>query len=650
MFVSFMPQVMAAALLALVCGVLYAMEVQCSEGSYILVEVSSSDSEVLAGAGQALDCSGEDDVELVVVTPVCSATCSSSVVMASLTSPHLVWDGNSSLLGVVSMSGGQVLGSLFSRVGVPVVVASPIARASAGVFHMLSSSIVLVDAIMQLSAGVEWSRIGLVTDSFQPYLVATTAHFFTLSPVYNITLSPYIELGARNAQYAVDLVKTHAAKVVVLSLSGVQALDVLSVARSQDMVWPEYVWIVHSITNEQLNSSIHMEGLVFVNQKVWEGDMGHCGSTLSSNTYAGLLFDSVYAIILSQAAKEEGIAGTVFAGVSGNISFNSLGEVERNVLITQVRNGSEVLLGVYANKTLSFGGKVDMEFPRNELRYVYPATVPVWLAAIEIGVCIVFVTTVLGLYLYFRKEAEIKATSISLSLIIFLGCYMMILYLIFLTFQAQLAEYFNVCVALIWLSSLGLSVPLIFATLLVKMLRVYHIFNHFQKLGRISSDFSMLFFILLVLTPHILVLILFTFSDSYRWEVQTTLKVGYIVVFSDCTGNISPYYTALCVWLLVMILAISVVAFKTRKVRIKHFRDAKNVNGLLFMLVLLGTIGLILYRLLDDHRYRLEAELTVYVGTMTIIVLCQAFLFVPKLLPLLYNKTKCCSCHDIVLS
>ena len=105
-FVSFMPQVMAATLLALVCGVLYAMEVQCSEGSYILVEVSSSDSEVLAGAGQALDCSGEDDVELVVVTPVCSATCSSSVVMASLTSPHLVWDGNSSLLGVVSMSGG----------------------------------------------------------------------------------------------------------------------------------------------------------------------------------------------------------------------------------------------------------------------------------------------------------------------------------------------------------------------------------------------------------------------------------------------------------------------------------------------------------------------------------------------------------------
>ena len=193
--------------------------------------------------------------------------------------------------------------------------------------------------------------------------------------------------------------------------------------------------------------------------------------------------------------------------------------------------------------------------------------------------------------------------------------------------------------------------PLIFATLLVKMLRIYHIFNHFQKLGRISSDFSMLFFILLVLTPHILVLILFTFSDSYHWEVQTTFKVGYISVFSDCIGDISPYFTALSVWLLVMILAISVVAFKTRKVRIKHFRDAKNVNGLLFMLVLLGTIGLILYRLLDDYRYCLEADITLYVATMSIIVLCQAFLFVPKLLPLLYNKvkSKCCSCCNIVL-
>ena len=84
--------------------------------------------------------------------------------------------------------------------------------------------------------------------------------------------------------------------------------------------------------------------------------------------------------------------------------------------------------------------------------------------------------------------------------------------------------------------------------------------------------------------------------------------------------------------------AISYVAIKTRKVRIKLFRDARKVNGLLFMMIVLGIFSVILYRLLDDNQYRLQADIVLHVAHSSVVILCQGFLFLPKILPVICKK------------
>ena len=80
------------------------------------------------------------------------------------------------------------------------------------------------------------------------------------------------------------------------------------------------------------------------------------------------------------------------------------------------------------------------------------------------------------LYLYYRNTAEIKATSVTLSMLIFIGCYLLLVFLILITnlkFNTELTVISTgFCHIIVWLNGMSFAVPLIFATLLIKMLRV----------------------------------------------------------------------------------------------------------------------------------------------------------------------------------
>ena len=118
-------------------------------------------------------------------------------------------------------------------------------------------------------------------------------------------------------------------------------------------------------------------------------------------------------------------------------------------------------------------------------------------------VCAVGVTFILLLYIYYHNEPEIKATSVTLSLLMFLGCYIILFYMLMVILYTQSLvpsdSSFNICLALLWSGLTSFSLPLILATLLVKMLRVYHIFNHFGKVGRMYSDVALLIYVLLLI-------------------------------------------------------------------------------------------------------------------------------------------------------
>ena len=136
---------------------------------------------------------------------------------------------------------------------------------------------------------------------------------------------------------------------------------------------------------------------------------------------------------------------------------------------------------------------------------------------------------------------------------------------------------------------MGFPLPLISATLLVKMLRVYHIFNTFRKTSKLSSDLALGVFILVIVSPNILILILFSSLSSYTLQVTEIEKVGYIEVGVQCEGDLTLFLMLMLIYLLILMLAVMSVAIKSRKIRMREFRDTKKVNALILILVLLVT-------------------------------------------------------------
>ena len=114
-------------------------------------------------------------------------------------------------------------------------------------------------------------------------------------------------------------------------------------------------------------------------------------------------------------------------------------------------------------------------------------------------ISIIFVTAVLILYLYFRNEPEVKATSSTVSLGMFVGCYLMLSFVPLLLVESNpdmilghpAAGSDIVCNILVWLSGLGPPTMLILGALFIKMIRVYIIFMdpHSYKKKLCSNSF-----------------------------------------------------------------------------------------------------------------------------------------------------------------
>ena len=107
-------------------------------------------------------------------------------------------------------------------------------------------------------------------------------------------------------------------------------------------------------------------------------------------------------------------------------------------------------------------------------------------------------------YVYFRNEPSVKSTSISLSLLLFLACYCLSLFTIaYIIHRSQKLLSIDLCTVHVWFNAVRLSMPLIFATLLVRMLRVYRIFTQFKVLKPIYSIYIYLCSFCLYFTSNI---------------------------------------------------------------------------------------------------------------------------------------------------
>lgn len=139
----------------------------------------------------------------------------------------------------------------------------------------------------------------------------------------------------------------------------------------------------------------------------------------------------------------------------------------------------------------------------------------------------------------------------------FLGCYLLLLLtpvLLVVSRSQRAPKVFlpeNItCNIIAWLSILGISPSLILATLFVKMLRVYSIFvDPFSYRKKFYSNYALLLYITLIVSPNVLVLLLWSTIDPLNsHEIEIPTKSEIVIIEIDCLSNHT------LIWLVILVL------------------------------------------------------------------------------------------------
>ena len=403
------------------------------------------------------------------------------------------------------------------------------------------------------------------------------------------------------------------------------------------------------------------------------------GTQLYNNYYANVLHDEVWSLALALNRSLETlkmlnvsladyrfgqttVTNTIaenfddisFQGAGGYIKFNSFQEAESSVNIFQMQGGQPVLVGVFNPND------DDLSLNKSELLSAVPAdhfeivyeVLPQWLMITIFSVCglaYIMTTVILVLFLYWRKKPVIKATSPFLSLVMFGACYLVYTACVMRTLHRSFVTESNaftvVCNVQIWCQSTGFN--LIFATLFVKLLRIYYVFRVFRKTSKYWSDQFLFLGVMLICSGGVLILILWTGIDVLHLErsemyIPNAQPPYYLATTTCSSTNLGIWSAVTFSYTGVIILLVMFLAIQTRHVKLQNFKDTKKVNAYIFTTVIVLTITLPLWYVFEAAHVNspIAGHIAVMVGFLSVGVFCQLFLFAPKTIPLLYKHNK----------
>ena len=333
-----------------------------------------------------------------------------------------------------------------------------------------------------------------------------------------------------------------------------------------------------------------------------------------------------------------------FTGALGNVDFDNDGEFKVAVKIFQIRNGTTELYTVISDRQCNetaTGRSQDDEIPR--IYNLQSAAITAVLLTIE-AVLIILTTVILILFLYYRNAPEIKATSPYLSLAMFLGCYFQfasVTITVLSSFVIHNGVFF--CTVPRWSTSLGIH--LIYAPLIMRMLRVYRIFTYFGRLGKRWSDGVLYAGVVVIIGINLTFLTLLQVFDSVTFTNDEMLVTPegafpFYEVTQICTSpNIIGLILYDCEYFFLTIILV-LLALLTRKIQRQHFKDTKKVNTFIYMEILIVYIFVPISMVIRNRE--IQVYLT-FAGDNSTAILCQVILFLPKCLPpfLRHLKLKC---------
>ena len=286
----------------------------------------------------------------------------------------------------------------------------------------------------------------------------------------------------------------------------------------------------------QLNMTFH-EFLGFYEAKVKDYNDKNPNATIAPTYWAYNMYDAVWAwaLILDNLTSKYGeltfeygnktlakmildeFYSVSFQGMSGNITFNSSnGFVNRQALLYQISNKS--------SQKISNGTNT---FPKDSYITIPDIVKVIGLPHKELAsFFIIFqcleLCAAIALHLFtivYRRSKSVKASSLHLSHLAFIGLYLLIIATLVLS-VSNLKEYTpaisSILCQILWVWLFPIGFTLVIGTVAVRTWRLYRIFAHYLDPGRFISTPALIAILIILLFIDHLIAIIWTVADPLQ--------------------------------------------------------------------------------------------------------------------------------------
>ena len=489
-------------------------------------------------------------------------------------------------------------------------------------------SLILANSAVEFVHRIRWNKVAIITDVSDHFYLHTAEQFYKKIKT-SISYLHYVQLSdsVADTDRILRAIQNRNFRIIIVSLK-FPKLDLLLCRRQVlNMNWPEYSWIVLGVDNQSFQN-LNCKGNIIAFQQQLSHETSP-GNEKMHFKYNRLKTISATAVNITRSCHQS--------------TYNST-----FVHIYQSKENDKVYISNYSAD--SGLGPVTIQYiPSDQLRYS-PRLFSIF--AFMYSVAFVIVTNILILFICFRNEPEVKASSVTLSIIIFIASYLLLIYLVLLNFnilpryyenRQELRDFF--CFLQVWLNGLSFPSVLILSVLLVRLVRVYRLFYSYATLRKWEyHNTAMIVCVLLFSFPCLLICTVWCATDPYRSVVTTSIiDNGPLPVFAECRSSHEFYWLILLAYVLMLCFLLVVMSILTRNIKYKNFKDTKKIIGLVIIGILLGcsTLSYIVIFKIRNKDYRYTHDLLM-ISHLTFILECQIFLFLPKIIPTIKKKHFCC--------
>jgi len=528
------------------------------------------------------------------------------------------------------------------------------------VFHATNSLEIFGRSLESFLIHQQWLRVSLVTSKEETiYSHAAERIASLITAAGHISIARYIQVED-NTDFTGE---TFDARVVVMVAGEVDVTKLLCEAHWHSMEWPQYAWIVLSLYSQMpsnkclrglMDAEINLSGVFLITHgRYGDSSSGKIPVTCNSGSYlAGLMCDSINLALRAYNYCQGNCSFMKYIENIRTLPYTShhAGELKYNKTVNSLFDERVTFIQLvedvrkevaYFNSSLFV---LDNTIKENSIlpsrTYRSPSVISVVCYLLDIIiVCSILITTFI-LYVVYRKEPEVKASSFSISLLSYISSFTIVFYLFLITLTKlfTLPEVLrnSICIARTWLNVLSFQGPLVTSTTIVKIFRVYRIFHptSLTQGGRCLSDQGLIAIVLLLQLPNIVINLVWTITDTYLSSTIVTAHTNYLEISFKChSDRLLTWTLLLMAYNTILCLILMFVAFKTRKIRRKNFKDTKKVNAFIFFhLFFLSSILALVLLGFALHNHRLF-DISLYVGSSVEVVIEVSFLFVPKVYP-----------------